>query len=407
MNPALAAGEATSGKVAAGKSRRIESIDLLRGIVMLIMAIDHARDYFHGSAYLFDPTDLTHTSGPIFFTRWITHFCAPVFMLLAGVSASLYGLKKGRSALSFFLFTRGAWLVGAELFIVTLGWTFNFLYPVFILQVIWAFGISMITLSALIFLDKKVILFIGVVFVAGHNLLDAVHVPGQGASSILWLALHEQGPFAIGPFSFFMGYPLLPWIGIIALGYCFGELYAPDHDPAKRKKTLLSLGLGASVLFILLRYSNVYGDHAKWSVQKNGFFTLMSFLNTTKYPPSLLYILMTLGPAVLFLAFAEGPLNGLTRRITVFGRVPMFFYLVHIFLLHAAAMVAATISGHRWSDMILTGWVTSNPQLKGYGYGLITVYLVWIVLILLLYPLCKWYDNYKRTHAQQWWLSYL
>ena len=398
MNPALPA----------GKAKRIESIDLLRGVVMLIMALDHARDYFNGSAYLFDPTDLSRTSVTLFFTRWITHFCAPIFMFLAGVSACLYGLKKGRVALSFFLFTRGTWLLFAELFIITLGWTFNFGYPVFILQVIWAFGVSMIALSVLIFLDKRVILILGIVFIAAHNLLDTVHVPGHGAASVLWLALHEQGPFSIGPFSFFMGYPVLPWIGIIAVGYCCGALYSAEYDPVKRKKALLSLGFGLIVLFVLLRFSNVYGDPSKWTGQKNAVFTLMSFLNTTKYPPSLLYTMMTLGPALVFLAFAEGPLNGLTRRITIFGRVPMFFYILHIYLFHLIAVIAVVISGRPWSDMILTGWVSSNVKLKGYGFGLITVYGLWILVILVLYPLCKRYDIYKRAHqAKQWWLSYL
>jgi uncharacterized membrane protein len=404
MNPAISKNAAIS----TGKTKRIESIDLLRGIVMLIMAIDHARDYFNSSAYLFDPTDLSRSSVPLFLTRWITHFCAPIFMFLAGVSACLYGLKNGRKAVSFFLFTRGTWLLLLELFIVTLGWDFNLLYPVFILQVIWAFGISMIGLSLLVFLDKRLILFIGILLIAAHNLLDPVHVPGHGPASILWLALHEQGPFSIGPFSFFMGYPVLPWIGIIATGYCCGTLYSPDYDPAKRKKVLLTLGLGIIALFILLRFSNVYGDRVKWSTQKNAIFTFLSFLNTTKYPPSLLYTMMTLGPALLFLAFAEGPLNWLTRKITVLGRVPMFFYLLHIYLLHAIAIVAMILSGRPGSGMILTGWVTANAQLKGFGFGLTTVYGIWILVVVALYPLCKWYDKYKREHlAQQWWLSYL
>jgi uncharacterized membrane protein len=397
-----------SPALSTGKAKRIESIDLLRGIVMLIMAIDHARDYFNGSAYLYDPTDLGQTNVLLFFTRWITHFCAPIFMFLAGVSACLYGLKKGRRALSFFLVTRGTWLLFAELFLITLGWTFNFGYPLFILQVIWAFGVSMIILSLLVYLDRRLILLIGIVLIAGHNLLDTVHVSGNGVAAIFWHALHDRGPFTIGPFSFLVGYPVIPWIGIIAVGYCCGALYSPDYDPVKRKKALIRLGLGAVVLFILLRYSNIYGDSARWSVQKNGIFTIMSFLNTTKYPPSLLYILMTLGPALLFLAFAEGPLNGLTRRVTIFGRVPMFFYILHIYLFHAIAMIAVILTGRPWTDMILTTWVSANEKLKGYGFGLPTVYVIWILVILVLYPLCKWYDNYKRANqAKQWWLSYL
>ncbi|MHA4807118.1 DUF1624 domain-containing protein [Flavitalea flava] len=398
---------ATAPTIQAVKTKRIESIDLLRGIVMIIMALDHVRDYFHGSAYLFDPTDLSQTSPPIFFTRWITHFCAPVFMLLAGVSAFLYGAKRSRKELSFFLLTRGVWLLLAELFLITLGWSFNPHYPVYILQVIWAFGISMIVLSALIYLDRRLILFIGILLVGAHNLLDQVHVPGTQFSHFLWAALHEQSPYSFGPVAVFMGYPIIPWIGIIALGYCLGGIYTAGYDPVRRKKNLISLGLGSIALFILLRSGNFYGDHAHWSVQKNGLYSSMSFLNTTKYPPSLLYVLMTLGPSLLFLAFAEKPLNALTQKITVFGRVPMFFYILHIYFIHLLAIFGATLTDHKWTDMILTGWVTANPQLRGYGFSLAIVYLIWIGVMLVLYPLCRSFDRYKRANqARQKWLSY-
>lgn len=389
------------------KTKRIESIDLLRGVVMIIMALDHVRDYFHGGAYLFDPTDLSQTSVSIFFTRWITHFCAPVFMLLAGVSAFLYGAKRTRKELSFFLFTRGIWLLVAEIFLITLGWTFNPHFPIYILQVIWAFGIAMIALSVLIYLDRRLILLIGILLVGAHNLLDQVHVPGTQLSHFFWAALHEQSPYSFGPVSLFVGYPIIPWVGIIALGYCLGSIYSSGYDPIRRKKNLISLGLGAIALFILLRSGNFYGDHEHWAVQKNGIFSFMSFLNTTKYPPSLLYVLMTLGPALLFLAFAEKPLNNLTQKIIIFGRVPMFFYILHIYLIHFLAIFAVILSGHKWSDMVLTGWVTANPQLRGYGFSLPVVYLIWAGVVLVLYPWCKRFDRYKRTHvAQQKWLSY-
>ena len=396
--------------LAAVKTRRIESIDLLRGTIMIIMALDHVRDYFHAYSYLNDPTDLQHTTAPIFLTRWITHFCAPIFMLLAGVSASLYGLKNGRKALSFFLFTRGLWLVIVELFIVTLEWTFNPHYPAFILQVIWAFGISMMILSLLIHLPRPVLLLLGIVLIAGHNALDTVHVDGNTAPAFLWSVLHQPNfnGFHFGPFNPIVGYPVLPWIGIITLGYCLGSLYAPDTDPEVRKKALRNLGIGAILFFIILRWTNVYGDAALWSTQKNFLFTLFSFVNTTKYPPSLLYALMTLGPALLFLAYAERPLNKLTSRVTVFGRVPMFFYLLHIPLIHGIAILAAALSHHSASDMVnLTTWVTANAQLKGYGFSLWVVYLVWIVVTLLLYPLCLRFSQYKRAHqAEKKWLSY-
>ena len=396
--------------LAAVKSRRIESIDLLRGTIMIIMALDHVRDYFHAYSYVYDPTDLQHTTAPIFLTRWITHFCAPVFMLLAGVSACLYGLKNGRKALSFFLFTRGLWLVIVELFIVTLEWTFNPHYPAFILQVIWAFGISMMILALLIHLPRPVLLLLGIVLIAAHNTLDTVHVNGNTAPAFIWSVLHQPNfaGFHFGPFNPIVGYPVLPWIGIMTLGYCLGSLYAPDIAPKHRKKTLRQLGIGAILLFIFLRWTNAYGDAALWSTQKNFLFTVFSFVNTTKYPPSLLYALMTLGPALLFLAYAEKPLNKFTGKLTVFGRVPMFFYLLHIPLIHGIAILAAMLTHHPAADMVnLSTWVTQNPQLKGYGFPLWVVYLIWIVVILLLYPLCLRFSEYKRAHqGDKKWLSY-
>jgi len=390
------------------KTRRVGSIDLLRGIIMIIMVLDHVRSYFHGSNYLFEPTDLSHTNAPLFLSRWITHYCAPIFVFLAGISAYLYGAKKSRRELSFFLLTRGIWLVLAECLIVTLGWTFNPSYHLIILQVIWAIGVSMILLSAMVWLDKRLILGIGILLIGAHDLLDTVHFPGTGAASVLWALLHERATFPAGHFSFMIFYPIVPWIGIMAVGYCLGSWYSPGYDPAKRRRALLSLGLGAIALFILLRSGNFYGEPAHWSTQKNFLFSILSFLKTTKYPPSLLYILMTLGPALIFLSLAEKPLNAFTSKIAVFGRVPMFYYITHIFLVHGLAVLAVVLSGHKWTDMVLTNWVASQPELKGYGFNLVTVYIVWATVILILYPLCKRYDRYKRANqSTKRWLSYL
>lgn len=388
-------------------TKRIESIDLLRGIVIIIMALDHVRDYFHADAYLYNPTDLTQTSAVLFLTRWITHFCAPVFTFLAGTSAYLNGLRKTKKELSYFLLTRGLWLVLLEFAIITLEWTFNPSYNVFLVQVIWALGISMICLAALIHLPKKIILLVGVLLIAGHNLLDNIHVPGTGGDAIFWAFLHEQRFFTIGDSGLFVGYPIIPWIGIMAVGYCFGALYTRDHDAAKRKKTLIYLGLGAIALFILLRLPNLYGEPHHWSTQQTPFFSFLSFLNASKYPPSLLYTLMTLGPSFLFLAFAEGPLNWLTQKLVIIGRVPMFFYILHITFIHLLAVFAAAFTGFRWSDMVLSTWVTDSPQLKGYGFNLLTVYIIWVAVVIALYPLCKWYDAYKRGHREKQWLSYI
>ncbi|HWB93443.1 MAG TPA: heparan-alpha-glucosaminide N-acetyltransferase domain-containing protein [Puia sp.] len=388
------------------KSRRIESIDLLRGVVMIIMALDHTRDYFNRAAYLYDPTDMTQTNAFLFFTRWITHFCAPIFMFLAGTAAFLYGVKKGEKAASFFLLTRGIWLIFVELFIVTVGWTFNVHFTFYILQVIWAFGVAMILLSAIIRLPRTAQLILAIVLIAGHNLLDNIHIAGNGLPAVTWSFLHEFHFFRYSGFSFVIGYPILPWAGLITLGYYLGGLYAPGVAPNRRRTIMTRLGVIFIAGFIVIRAINGYGDPQAWST---GHHPLLSFFNVTKYPPSLDYILMTIGPALLFLAFAERPLNAFTAKIAVYGRVPFFYYLIHIYVLHGLAVIAAMLQGYPASDMTnITAWVTSSPQLKGYGFGLGIVYTVWLVVVISLYPLCRWFDGYKRSHqAQKPWLSYL
>lgn len=390
------------------KPARLDSIDLLRGIVMIIMALDHTRDYFHKDAFLFSPTDLTQTNSILFFTRFITHYCAPVFVFLAGISAFLYGTRRTKRELTFFLFSRGLFLVLAEPLIITLEQTFNPTYPLFNLQVIFAIGVSMISLSAIVQLNRKLILALGLLLIAGHNLLDNIHVPGSSLSSFEWALLHDPGQFTFGRFTFFVHYPVIPWIGIISIGYYIGFLFSPGYDAQNRQKALLWLGVTSIVLFIILRAANGYGDAAHWAEQMNDAFSFLSFLNVTKYPPSLLYVLMTLGPAFLFLALTEKPLNALTKGIAVFGRVPMFYYIAHIFLIHGLAIIAVMLQGHPWTDMILNTRVNSSPRLKGYGYDLVVVYLIWMAVVCLLYPWCKSYDQYKRMHGvHKWWLSYL
>jgi uncharacterized membrane protein len=390
------------------KKTRILSIDLLRGVVMIIMALDHIRDYFHADAFLYDPADLSRTNVPLFFTRWITNFCAPVFVMLAGTSAFLAGQRRSRKDLSIFLFSRGLWMVFLELVVVNFAWFFNIHFSFVIFAVIWALGVSMIALSVLIHLPTKWILITGVVLVAGHNLLDHVHVPGNGLKAIGWAFLHERKSFHRGNWDMQAVYPLLPWIGLMALGYCLGSLYTPDVDGVKRRRLLLRLGSGVLLLFILLRLTNGYGDLVPWSRQATPVFSFLSFINVTKYPPSLDYVLLMIGPALLFLALTEKPLNRLTRIISVYGRVPFFYYMIHIFLIHLAALIAAAMSGYPWTAM--TGfrtWVDFDPRLQGYGFSLWVVYLVWVCLIVLLYPLCKRYDRYKSEHKEKWWLSYL
>jgi uncharacterized membrane protein len=408
LRPSIIGNHRLHGSDLSKKGKRVESIDLLRGIVMIIMAIDHVRDYFHKEAFIYSPTDLEQTNVPLFFTRWITHFCAPVFILLAGISAYLYGNKKGIKELSFFLWTRGLWLIFVELFILSLFRTFNPTFHYFNLQVIWVIGLSMIILSAIIRLSLGWLLSIGFLLVGAHNLLDSVHFPSHNFLSFLWSLLHNMDRFTFGGFDFFVHYPLLPWLGVMILGYSIGSLYAPAFDATRRKRILLIVGLSSIVLFVLLRVGSFYGDPSPWKIQRSPAFSFMSFINVTKYPPSLLYVLVTLGPACLFLALTERPLNKWTARISIFGRVAMFYYLAHILLIHLGAVIGALIQGYSASDMVLSTSVDASPQLKGFGFSLPAVYLVWTTLILLLYPLCKWFDKYKRANVQRYrWLSYL
>lgn len=387
--------------------KRIESIDLLRGIVMIIMALDHVRAYFHYDAFFFSPTDLSQTNVALFFTRWITHYCAPVFVLLAGTSAYLYGAKRSKKELSRFLLTRGIWLVLAELFIVGLFRTFNPAYTYLNLQVIFVIGISMIILSVIIYLNRYFILLISVLLIGAHNLLDSIHIEGNNFSAFLWSILHEEKNFTFGSFKIYVRYPVIPWLGVMTLGYYLGRFYASGYDPVKRRKNLLRFGIASIALFIMLRSGNSYGDAAHWSIQKDPLFSLLSFLNVTKYPPSLLYILITLGPSFIFLALTEKKLRAWTTKIVIFGRVPMFYYLAHILLIHILAAAAALATGYP-EMIVLNKPLNTITGLRGYGFNLLSVHLLWVMHIVILYPLCEWFDAYKRTHqSKYWWLSYL
>ena len=375
---------------------------------MIIMALDHTRDYFHLGSFFVDPTDLETTTPILFFTRFVTHFCAPEFVFLAGTSAFLYGSKKTKPELFKFLFTRGIWLILLELIVNNFIWTFDVSYSFPVLQVIWAIGFSMVCLSFLIYLPKKVILIIGIILVAGHNLLDSILMEGISFKSIVWYILHQQKFLVLGPNNAFLfQYPVIPWIGLMALGYNFGTLYRKEFDAKVRKKWLLRLGFGSVALFFILRGINIYGDLVPWTTQKNGLYTILSFFNTTKYPPSLIYLLMTIGPSLLFLYLLENIKNRVTDFFVVFGRVPLFFYFLHVLVIHIAAIIGILIFGGNWQDMILTADVFTNEKLINYGYSLTVVYLVWIGLIIFLYPFCKKYMTYKLSHKEKWWLSYL
>ena len=404
--------------------QRIDSIDLLRGIVMVIMMLDHTRDFIHSGALLFDPLDLSKTTVWLFLTRWITHFCAPVFVFLAGTGAYLrYARGSSKRELSRFLISRGVWLIILEFTVVRLGAFFN-LDPRFLLflQVIFVIGFSMIVLAGLIHVPLKVTAALGLLMIAFHNILDKYPVqrwqgpqspvPSWGAK--LYMLLHQPGIFPIGPHFpsplVFILYPLIPWIGVLAVGYAFGVLY--QQDARLRKRWLLIVGGIVTLLFIFIRAVDKYGEPLHWSRQKNVVFTILSFINTTKYPPSLDYLLMTLGPAILALALFEisaGPQPGksmLRNFFVTFGRVPLFFYILQWFTAHTIAILLHLAFGKpvHWLFQTPIDWFTHPPV--GNGFNLIVVYVSWIAGVLLLYPLCKWFAGVKKRR-RDWWLSYL
>ena len=375
---------------------------------MVIMALDHARDFFHyGLLFGADPTDMATTTPALFLTRWVTHFCAPVFVFLAGTSAFLYGRTRTRAQLSRFLFTRGLWMVFVELTIVNFGWQFDPLFTFNFLAVFWAIGVSMIVLAALVHLPHRVVLAVGLAIVFLHNLLDHVAVPKDGFIGVLFDALHRGGGMDIAPGrGIAWAYPVLPWIGTMALGHAFGKLFAAEVPSAQRRRTLLGLGFGAIALFIVLRGWNIYGDFAPWVDQPTAAYDVFSILNTTKYPPSLLYLCMTLGPAMLFLAWAEGRQIRWSAPFIVFGRVPFFYYMLHIYVLHTLATVAMVWQGQPFHETVFAFTLDPKDYVDN-GFPLWVVYAVWASVVLVLYFPCRWFAQYRAEHKEKWWLSYL
>jgi uncharacterized membrane protein len=388
------------------EKQRIASIDLLRGLVMIIMALDHTRDFFHSTAHTLDPTDLSTTTLLLFFTRWITHFCAPVFVFLAGTSAFLYGHRlQSKSQLSIFLLTRGLWLIFLEVTIINFGFWFDISFGFTVLQVIWAIGVSMIFLSGFIYLPFPAILATGLIIVLGHNLLDTVSFSAGTNAALLWSVLHQPGSFQLDTtHTILVMYPVLPWIGLMTTGYCFGYIYRPGFDDIRRRSLLWQLGLLCILLFVIIRAINIYGDPVSWSKQHSFLYSLLSFLNTTKYPPSLSYILMTIGPALLFLRFIEGKKGDLLRVFNTFGRVPLFYYILHFYTIHIFALLAALSAGYTWSEFHFGSTFGGLPE--GFGYGLGRIYLIWICIVAVLYPACKRYNKYKSRN-KSFWASYL
>ena len=396
-----------SGPVTPAPARaRVEAVDLLRGVIMILMALDHTRDYFGAASQ--NPTDIATTTVALFFTRWVTHFCAPVFFLLTGTGAFLALRRRSVAGLSRFLLSRGLWLIFLELVVVRcLGWQFNFDYRITVLTVLWALGWAMIVLSALVWLPASVVGAIGAVMILIHNAFDGVRAASLGALGPLWTALHSPGVlWTDGTHTVFAAYVLIPWIGVTAVGYSLGQIYR--WEPRRRRRFLVRLGAALIVAFLALRMVNIYGDPSRWAPQRSAAFTALSFINTTKYPPSLLYLLMTLGPALLFLRAVDGGIPRRLRPALVFGKVPMFYYVLHIVLLHMLAVVAcvARYGTARWmmESPTLDKYPVTQPP--GWPAPLPAVWLVWILVVVLLYPLCRWFAGVKGRRSD-WWLSYL
>ena len=387
---------------------RIASIDIMRGIVMVIMALDHARDFYHADAFVYDPLDLERTTPILFLTRFITHFCAPTFVLLAGTAVRISEQRKTKKEISWFLFTRGLWLVLLEVTVIRFSMFFNLYYDVTVFQVIWAIGFSMIVLAAVIRLSFNAILVMGLVITMGHDLLHAITLQAGDPYVVLWTFIHQFNFIELAPdVSAFVPYPFLPWFGILLLGYCLGEWYRKGFDVSRRKKLLFRTGALALVLFVVLRFFNLYGDPAPWSAQKNAVYSFLSFLSVTKYPVSLQYTLVTLGPVLMLLSWLENINTSALRPFGIVGRVPLFYYILHFYLLHLGAIALLMIrSGKGLSEIDFHFNAGFGGIPPGEGYPLVGAYIAWMAVVLILFPLCYWYNRYKSTH-KQWWLSYL
>ena len=389
-----------------GRSYRVESVDVLRGLLMVLMALDHARDYF--SSATIDPTDPIHSWPALFITRWVTHLCAPGFILLAGASVYLQRQRKSAAMLTRSLILRGLWLIFLEITVVSFGWSFGFGMP--ILQVIWVIGVCMIALAGLQWLPMPAVGLFGAIVILGHNLLDPIHASALGRWSDAWYIVHERGllTFHARPIALY-GYPVIPWIGVMALGYCFGAVVT--QAPKRRQRISALLGIASLGAFVLLRLTHSYGDPGPGFEHLNTpIHTMMSFFSVQKYPPSLHYLLATLG--IVFLLFSivdRAAEHARTPRLRaffdVYGRVPFFFYILHIFLIHTLALIVAAASGANWRYWI-TPDVVFMSHLTGWGYSLSTVYTVCIAVVFVLYPACAWFSHLK-DRRRDWWLAYL
>ena len=380
---------------------RLDMVDLLRGLVIALMVLDHTRDYFHISAYTFDPTDPARTHVLLYLTRWVTHLCAPTFVFLAGVSVFLQGANgKDKSQLTRFLLSRGAWLIVLELTIIS--FAFNFALPFLFLQVIWAIGVSMILLAGLIWLPRAAAAIVGVLIVAGHQLLAPINPADLGALAPLWTLAFKMGPPPIGPG--FIAYPVIPWFGVMCLGYALGPVFV--QEPVRRNRMLFQIAITALALFCMLRALNAYGDPAHWRTYPTAMATVMSFFNVSKYPPSLLYVLITLGVSLLCMLALQRLRGLLAQVLLAYGRTPLFTYVLHIYVVHGASLVVAMLAGYPASSH--ANFLADPFRLyqAGFGFNLLVVYVVWLAILVALYPASRWFAEVKRRR-REWWLSYL
>lgn len=387
---------------------RVYSIDVLRGIVMILMALDHTRDFFHVKAMTEDALRLDADLPFTYITRWITHFCAPIFVFLSGLSVHLMHGRKTAKEISGYLLKRGLWLILVEVTLVTFGLTFNPLFSVLILQVIWTIGICFVCLSIFVFLPWQAVLAIGVLITIGHNALDAIEAQPDFKAGLLWQLTHKTQytlfQFAPGH-GILVIYPFFPWLGIMMMGYGLGRAYLPDIAAARRKRLLITAGISMILLFVIVRWLNVYGDPRPWVAHPGFWATVGDFMNVNKYPPSMMYACATLGPALLMLAALEGKRGKALAVAKVYGSVPFFYYILHFYFIHILCVILFFATGHGTNEIV----DMSVPFLfrpRTFGFPLIVVYVIWIGIVALLYPLCKRYAAYKQAN-KKWWLSYI
>lgn len=394
--------------VASEKKVRIDSIDIARGLIMIIMALDHTREYLYIDGLTGNPTNLATTTPLLFFTRWITHFCAPGFLFLSGISIYLTSFRKSRREISAHLLKRGAWLILLDAVLMSLILTFNPAYNLVFLVVLWVFGWSMIFIGLLIRISFRAVVFTGLAIVVCHNLLDFVPAVKEGKENVLvGLLLTTRGTLLplTASHAILVAYAILPWAGIMMLGVGVGKLYEASVDSIKRRRWLFQSGVSITVLFVVLRYANIYGDPSPWSVQKNSLFTILSFLNTTKYPISLLFTCMTIGPLLVLLSWLEGIRTNWLNPVMVYGKTPLFYFMGHFLVIHLLTTLAFFATGHGVAEIR----DPASPFLfrpASFGFSIGITYLWWLAVVAIMYFPCKWYAQYKSSH-RYWWLSYL